>query len=86
MKKNKMLDLIVEDFVDEEILKMDGLDDAIIGIEQKTYRLIYSVTKIIEILCQDMSDEDAWDYFGYNIECAYVGEKTPILCYDNYEL
>jgi hypothetical protein len=25
-----------------------------------------------------MSEEEAWEYFSYNIECAYVGEKTPI--------
>lgn len=79
-----MLDKIVESFPDDEILKMDGLDDAIIGIDEKTVRLIYSVSKIIEVLCEDMPEEDAWDYFGYNIECCYVGEKTPILCYDNF--
>jgi hypothetical protein len=25
-----------------------------------------------------MSEEEAWEYFSFNIECAYVGEKTPL--------
>jgi hypothetical protein len=27
---------------------------------------------------KDMSAEDARDYFEFNIECAYVGEQTPL--------
>jgi len=69
-------------YENESLLKADGFDDAIIGIDEKTMRLIYSVSKCIEILTKDMSQEEAIEYFYFNVECAYVGEKTPIWCTD----
>ena len=71
-------------YEEEELLKADGFDDAIIGIDARTMRLIYSVSKCIEILSKDMSEEDAIEYFYFNMEGAYVGEKTPIWCTDNF--
>jgi hypothetical protein len=32
-----------------------------------------------------MSEEEAMEYFEYNVSNAYVGEKTPIWCYDDYQ-
>lgn len=78
-----MIDKIIEWFPEEEILKADGFDDAIIGIDGFSMRLIYSVSKCIEILCRDMSEEDAIEYFDFNVKGAYVGEKTPIWCIDD---
>jgi hypothetical protein len=79
-----MLDKILEWFPEEEILKADGFDDAIIGIEDDSMRLIYSISKCIEILvAQGMSDEDAVEYFHFNTKCAWVGDKTPIWCTDD---
>lgn len=80
-----LLDSIVEYHEDEEILKADGFDDAVIGIELGTMRLIYSVTRCLEILIlEGMSMEDAIDHFEFNVRGSYVGEKTPIWCEDNY--
>lgn len=78
-----MLDKILEWFPEDEILKADGFDDAIIGIDDSSMRLIYSVSKCLEILSQDMDEEDAIEYFEFNVAGAYVGEKTPIWCRDN---
>jgi hypothetical protein len=80
-----MIDKILEQYQDEELLKADGFDEAIIGIDEKEMRLIYSVSKCIEILCRDMSLEDAIEHFEFNVSSAYVGEKTPIWCYDDFE-
>ena len=78
-----MLEIIIENYQDEEILKADGFDDAVIGIEVHSMRLIYSVQKCIDILKEDEMDEiDAIEYFEYNVLGAYVGEKTPIWCED----
>jgi len=77
-----MLEQILEYFPEEEILKADGFDDAIIGIEESSGRLIYSVSKCLKILEKDMSEEDASEYFWYNVHGAWVGEKTPIWCLD----
>ena len=74
----------MEIYPDEDILKADGFDDAIIGVDyQHTEpRLIYSVTKCLEILEKDMDSEEAMEYFDYNVSGAYVGEKTPRWCWD----
>ena len=79
-----MIDNIIENYYEEEFLKADGFDDAIIGVEESTMRLIYSVSKCLDILQQDMSEIDALEYFTYNVSGSYVGDKTPIWCWDNY--
>lgn len=82
LKNNKMIDRVIEQFPDEEILKADGFDEAVIGIDTVSMRLIYSVTKCISILCLDdgMEVEEAIEHFEYNVRGSYVGEKTPIWC------
>jgi len=60
-------------------------DECIIGTATRCGMdvvLVYDVEKIIDILIQQgMSDEEAWEYYGFNIEGAYVGEKTPLFFY-----
>ena len=74
----------MRDFVsehNEEALIADGLDEAIIGVVsmQGKYVACYDVNSIIDILMEDgMSEEDAWEYFEFNIEGAYMGEYTPV--------
>jgi hypothetical protein len=72
----------VLDSVDPDALKVDGFDKAIIGT---AYRcglnrvLAYDVNKIIKkLISQGMNEEEAWEYFEFNIEGAYMGEYTPI--------
>jgi hypothetical protein len=77
-----MIDSIIERYPDESFLKADGFDEALIGVDNKSMRLVYSVSKCIEILCRDMNEEDAIEYFDYNVSGAYMGEKTPIWCDD----
>jgi|TARA_R100000278_G_scaffold122065_1_gene107366 hypothetical protein len=79
-----MIDSIIENYYEEEFLKADGFDAAIIGVEENSMRLIYSVSKCLDILQEDMSEIDALEYFTYNVSGSYVGEKTPIWCWDNY--
>ena len=81
-----MIDTILEMYPDEELLIADGFDDAILGVDENQMRVIYSVSKCLDILMRDSSEIDALEYFTYNVSGAYVGEKTPIWCWDNYEL
>ena len=69
----RLLDGIVEFYEDEEILKADGFDEAVIGIEESSMRLIYSVGKCIEILIteEEMNLEDAVEHFDYNVKMKY---------------
>jgi len=77
-----MIDTIIDRYPDESFLKADGFDEAIIGVDMKSMRLIYSVSKCIGILIKDMSELEAIEYFEYNVSGAYMGEKTPIWCDD----
>tara|TARA_R110000822_G_scaffold12507_1_gene45191 strand:- start:176 stop:433 length:258 start_codon:yes stop_codon:yes gene_type:complete len=83
-----MLKEIIENYPDNEILKMDGFDDAVIGYHEQSKRVIYSVKKVIDIIYNEMQNaddftlEDAFEHFSFNIQSTWVGEFTPILCYD----
>ena len=81
-----MLEQLLEYFENEEFLKADGFDEAVIGVEEPSMRLIYSVTKCLEILVtnEEMSLEEAIEYFDFNVRSAYVGDKTPIWCEDGF--
>jgi hypothetical protein len=76
------LEKIIETFPDDEFVKAIGFDEAILGVDEISMRLIYSVTKCIEILMKEMTEEEAIEYFEYNIMGTHVGEKTPIWCVD----
>ena len=79
-----MLDKILEYFPEEDLLKADGFDDAIIGLDNSNMRLIYSKSICIEILMSDgMTKEDALEYFEFNVSSAWVGDMTPIWCLDD---
>ena len=83
-----VLNNIIDYYQEEEILKADGFDEAVICIEEGSMRLIYSVSRCIEILVvrDEMSLEESLDYFNYNVSGSYVGEKTPIWCQDMLEI
>ena len=72
-----------------EALLADGFEEAIIGFGNQhgsNYVVIYDKDQCIDILAERFSQEEdcedpyceAVDYFGYNVECSYVGENTPI--------
>jgi len=82
------LEILIDLYPDDEFLIADGFDDAVIGVDYGSSRLIYSCKKCIEILIEqeEMTAEDAIEHFQFNVAGAWVGEKTPIWCEDSYEL
>ena len=75
------------------MLKVDGHDDAIIGVGESFNRqmvLVYSVERIVKELIErdGMTEEEAIDFFGFNIIGSYNGEGMPIFVtpYDSYDL
>lgn len=81
----------IENLLDEEdeILFMDGFDEAIVGLGTRfgitEPIVVYDKNKVIEILMNDMESEDeddsytmALEYFEYNIIGAWVGDRTPM--------
>lgn len=76
---------LVDTYPEETFLLADGFDDAILGVDETTMRVIYSVKKCREILMeQGMNDEEALDYFNFNTRGSYVGDQTPIWCDDDF--
>ena len=67
------------------ILKADGFDDAILGLGRRCSQpdlLVYDVDKCVDILMEDgMTQEEAMEYFEFNVVGAWMGEGTPIFLY-----
>ena len=65
-----------------EALVADGFDEAIIGVGRQfnTDIVVYDEEKCIKILMErdGMTDEEAEEFFEFNVVGAYVGEHTPI--------
>jgi len=84
MKDEKIINNILLRYSDENFIIFDGFDDAVLGFCEKNMVLIYSYSKCIEILSEKMSHSDAVDYFLYNVCNLYLGDKIPIICYDDF--
>jgi hypothetical protein len=66
---------------DDGALFADGFDDAIIGVARgfgEAPVVAYDRAKCIEILSRDMPEDEAEEFFSFNVIGAYVGESTPI--------
>ena len=71
---------------EESVVFADGLEEAFIGIGYQFHSPIalYSKNKAIQCLIdQGMDEEQAYEYFDYNIAGSYVGENTPIFLEDD---
>lgn len=66
--------------IDPDIMFADGYDDCLLGMtfRGKEVVALYSTALILLKLSQDMSYEEAVEFFEFNILGAYVGEKTPV--------
>ena len=51
-----ILSKILDEYPDEGLLKIDGFNDAIIGVSSDI-RIVYSIDKIIDILKEDMTED-----------------------------
>jgi hypothetical protein len=74
--------------LDDDIIKMDGYDDCIIGVASRCGFpdiLAYDTEKIISRLVEDsngeMTVDEAHEYMMFNMVGAYVGERTPIFIF-----
>jgi hypothetical protein len=61
----------------------DGFDEAIIGMAERIGLgpvVAYDVEKMIEMMISndEMTYEEAYEYFDFNIKGAWVGDYTPI--------
>jgi hypothetical protein len=77
----------IEDYDIDEMaegaIKLDGLDDAILGIVEEFGngpRILYSKNKILNILSErdGMTWSESEEFYDYNILGLYAGEQNPI--------
>lgn len=75
------LEQILENHPDENVVIADGFDSAILGIQEESMRVIYSVRLIIKILKKRMTEEEAIEYLYFNVLGSHI-ENGPIFCTD----
>jgi hypothetical protein len=79
-RKRNIRQELVEQTGDESLLFADGFDSCIIGwaVYNGVCKVIYDRGKILLELAKTMTFEEADEYFLYNVQNAYVGERTPV--------
>jgi len=69
--------------INPDALLLDGFDEAIIGMAERINLgpvVAYDIEKIIDIMIErdEMTYEEAMEFFDFNIQGAWMGEFTPI--------
>lgn len=72
--------------MNEELLMIDGFDEAIIGVcmtwhgDMMVERIVYNGNILRDILVKEgASEEEAQEYIDFNIIGAYMGDSTPVV-------
>tara|TARA_R110002051_G_scaffold297864_1_gene364444 strand:- start:1065 stop:1355 length:291 start_codon:yes stop_codon:yes gene_type:complete len=83
MTEKQILAFAEVHFPDEEIVWPTGFEKALIGItaEDESVKAVISVNKCIDILAEDMSRQEADEYFWFNIAGSHMGKHSPIYIY-----
>lgn len=79
MTQEELLEIYGDVIGDVQLLTADGFDDAIVGLDSKSFRVIYDYDLMLEVLMEgDMTEQDAIEYLEFNVLNAWVGDQTPI--------
>ena len=81
-----MLQQILENYPDQPFVILDGLDKAVIGVDQNAERLVYSINDIVDCFVeQGMEPDEAIEFYEYNTARAIpYKEHAPILVYTDF--
>lgn len=79
----------IEEFLEEavgrdaaDILLPDGFERAFVGAALDPPRAIFSIDLCVKTLTdQGMGQEDAEEYFWFNVAGSHMGENTPLFIY-----
>lgn len=77
-------ELLTEMGLDESIVfENPNYDDAIIGYDEVSLRIVYDYDKMVECLVKvdGMEYDEAMEFIDYNTirACPYMGDKAPIV-------
>jgi hypothetical protein len=89
MNKTQLESLIYYE-TDEEIMLMDGFEEAFIGFSRRCGQptlATYSFEKMLQVLIDrdNMDVMEAEEYISYNCAGAWMGELTPVILYEHGE-
>ena len=84
MNRREEIETLLTLIGDEEAIFFDGFDEAIVGVGTQQHKgplVIYDRSKCIQILMDrdGMAHEEAEEFFSFNTEGCWVGERTPII-------
>lgn len=73
----------IREILDEDALLADGFEEAILGsvyLPAVGRVALYDVDRCLDILVKrdGMTEDEAVEYFEFNVAGAYVGPKTPL--------
>jgi len=73
----------------EGIISLDGLESCIVGVVEEfgqEPKLLYDTQKILtELQLQGMTEEEAVEYYTFNIIGGYFGKQTPCFLVERAE-
>jgi ribosomal 30S subunit maturation factor RimM len=80
------MNINIENLPDGVVL-LTGLEKAVVGITEEfggVFRIMYSRSKILDILQSrdEMTEEEAYEFYTYNILGMHVCEQNPIFLVD----
>ena len=81
-----LLKQILDNSPDQPFVILDGLDNAVIGVDQNAERLVYSINAIVDCFVEEgMEPDEAIEFYEYNTARAvpYI-ENAPILIYTDF--
>ncbi len=83
MTQDQLITYICDNYGEGSMLLADGFHQSFIGVSYdisvSALRAVYSIQKCIQHLINDgMTEEEATEYFEFNVSGAYVGHQTPI--------
>jgi hypothetical protein len=86
----KDLEELINYETDEEIMLMDGFEEAFIGFSRRCGQptlATYSFNKMLQVLINrdNMDVMEAEEYISYNCAGAWMGELTPVILYEHGE-
>ena len=79
-----LLEDILYTYMDRPFMVAEGFDDAVIGVEEKTMRLVYSMDKCIDILQRRMGYLYAIEVLNMEINGRYYMNDAPIFINDTF--
>lgn len=80
------MELNIDD-LPEGVVLLTGLEKAVVGITEEfggIFRIMYSRSKIMDILKErdEMTEDEAYEFYTYNILGMHVCEQNPIFLVD----